>query len=1083
MADDCIQHSKMKETRFWVVARRVLLALAAVVAFVFLAIIVVVNLVMTNGRLMPIVKGYAAEYLDADVRIAHAEGAFFSSFPYVGVKLDSCVIVSNAFHRRPTLLSDSVPAVADSLRMRRDTLARIDHLIVGVDLVKYFFQGDDGLNIGLMRLERPRLRLVVDSAGRAGWDVLRPSDPADTSSSSFRVSVSHFCVSDGRVAYFSRPDQMGLFIDSLNLNVGGDLALGDFDADFDFDARRVSFGHKDVRYLQKMPVGLSGRVSYDADSVRYDLDGVCLRLASADIDLDGWLRLDSVGAYVNVGYRLDSPSAEKLFAAIPKGLVSAPVEVKQGAVDLKGSVVGRASASELPVISGKAYLDKIRAQYDGSPDEIEDVTADFNMLIDKSLPDSSYVNLDIFHFKGGQSEVSAVVRVSRLLSQALMDCDVKAHVDLGNLQRVIPFDNTVMSGVVDADVRTRFSLEDVLRRNYGHAKLNGYVSVDKMCIRNDSLGLDVDVKASLSMKTNRVIEVSSVLESLQVKAGRMALNVRDGKVDVRSAFQQDTARVVPLLGKVEVGRAFFRADSIAIFAKNIRTSDHLEPIPDMPSRPMATHDLRVDTVFAGVVGNRTFGRGLHISAHQTAASDTSWHTSALVEYDHLGLKSPFFSLPVKTDDIRISLRDDSVAVERVKVKAGRSSLAATGGVGNLFSSLRRRKPLLFNIQVVADTIDCNQIMAAFVTDSAALAKGADVEALDTVTVVNMADSVDVANAAGLPPSMILVPRHIMLSVDARVGTLLWDKLSLSDIRGVVKTKGGAAHMTNLSFSMGDAKTVTTFAYKAWPHSRKARANVFSRWERADIATLTSALHLDSLLPALKPMKGKLDCYFAAELELDSSMAIVPATARAAIHLGGQRLTLMENDDFRKIGKKLMFKNKDKNIIDTLSLNVLLDSGNVQVLPFVVNIDRYRLAIGGSQDLNMNMKYHISVLKSPLPFKAGVNIVGTPSDFDVDITTAKLKKQVSAEKMAQNDTASLMMRMAVLRDSYILSGQPMPELFKTMKGLTDNPRFAIVVESDEATEDEIREAERARRAQADSVSIVVPDSAESKPLAQ
>ena len=336
--------------------------------------------------------------------------------------------------------------------------------------------------------------------------------------------------------------------------------------------------------------------------------------------------------------------------------------------------------------------------------------------------------------------------------------------------------------------------------------------------------------------------------------------------------------------------------------------------------------------------------------------------------------------------------------------------------------------------------------------------------------------------------MILVPRHIMLSVDAHVGTLLWDNLSLSNIRGVVKTKNGAAHMTNLSFSMGNAKAITTLAYKAWPHARKARANIFSRWERADIVTLTSALHLDSLLPALKPMKGKLDCYFAAEVELDSSMAVVPATARAAIHLGGQKLTLMENDDFRKIGKKLMFKNKDKNVIDTLSLNVLLDSGRVQVLPFVVNIDRYRLAVGGSQDLNMNMKYHISVLKSPLPFKAGVNIVGSPSNFDVDITTAKLKKQVTAEKMAQNDTASLMMRMAVLRDSYILSGQPMPDFFKTMKGLEASPRFAVVVESDEATEEEIREAERARRAQSadvvpDSASVSVPDSSASKPFAQ
>lgn len=1042
-------------------ARRAVLALLGAALLLLLLAVAAVNLVLTNDRLMPIIKAYAHEYLDAEVSIGNAEGTIFASFPYIGVKLDSCVVVTNAFHRPAVLLTDSAAHIADSLRTRRDTLAQADRVVVGLNLVRYLLSDSDELKIGLIALERPRLRLGVDSLGRAAWDIVRPTPPSDTATAATRVSVRHVVVNNARIAYFSHPDQVGVFADSLSLRADGDIAMDNFDAKLNLDTRKVSMGHRSTRYLRRMPLGLSGNVAFNADSARYELGGVCLKVATADIDLDGWLRPDSTGTFVNIDYSLSSPSASKLFAAIPKSLISSPVDIQDGAVDLRGYICGMASATEMPVVCGKAYLDHIKAQYEGRPEPIDDLTADFNMLIDKSIPDSSYVSLDIFHFKGGKSEVSAVVRISRLLAKALMDCQVKAHIDLENLQRVIPFDNTTMSGVVDADINTRFAVEDVVRRNYGNAKLNGLVRVEKMRIVNDSSGVDIDIDGRVSMKTDHTIEVSSVLDSLRVKAGTMDLRVRGGKANVQSVLTLDTTQVVPLTGQVEVSRVFFKGDSIVVFAKNIRTDDRIVPQAGAPRLPEISHDIRIDTVLAGIVGNGVFARGLHIAGGQKALADTVWHTTGLMEYRQIGTRTPHFRLPIHTSGLRVALDGDSVSLDGCEVKTGRSGVRVSGHARNVFSSIKRRKPLQLGLRVEADTMDCNELMAAIVTDTAAIAQATMAE-LDTMA-VETPDTLRLFRP-DIPPTMILVPRFVELSMETRVRRLFWDKLELTDIAGTVKTRDGAAHMTNLSFKIGDALAVTTLAYKAWPHTRRARANMSTRWQQTDIATLAQATRLDSLLPILKPMRGKLDCYVAAEVELDSLMDVVLGTARAAIHLDGQKLTLMDNDDFRKIGKKLMFKNKNRNVIDTLSLNVLLDSGRVQVLPFAVSIDRYRLAVGGTQDLKMNMKYHVSVLKSPLPFKAGVNIVGTPSDFDVDITTAKLKRQVTPQKLAQNDTISLMMRMAVLRNSYLLSGQPMPEYFKNMKGLDANTNFAVKIGEDEATEQERREADMARRAQ-------------------
>ncbi len=1071
----------LKRVSFWILG---------IVIFLFLAVVAAVNLIMTNDRLMPIIDKYANEYLDAEVSIGHAEGVLFKSFPYLGVKLDSVTIITNAFQGGPVPYGDTTRVIVDSLRLRRDTLAQVDHAIVGLNIAKYLLSdANDPFTIGLISLEGPKLRLVTDEHGHNGWDIVRPTeeDPSDTTSTDVRVK--HFKIKDGRIAYFSKQDMMGVFVDSVDFAADGEMGLSQVEADIDIDITRLSLGVKDNRYIRKMPLGLKGQLVYDNDSNKINLGGLCLRVASADIDLDGWVKPEAKGALLDITYGLDAPSAEKLFAAIPASVISSPVDIKSGGVGLNGTVRGRLSDTEIPIITGQAHLDKISAQYEGRPDEIEDLSAEFNMLIDQSQPDSSYVNLDIFHFKGGKSEISAIVKISQLLTEAMMDCNVKAHVDFDNLQRVIPFDNTHMSGTMDADVVTHFSLDDIKHRNFGRAKLDGSLSVNNLCITNDSSDLDIDIDAKLRMKTDKIVTISSTLKDLKVKAGSITVGAKDGTLVAKSTFTQDTTAVVPIEGQVGLGKVFFKSDTVVVFAKNIKTDDRISPDANDIHKPVINHQLNVDTIFAGVIGNKIFGHGFQIAAHQEVKNDTAWHTTGTLSYSHVGVMPTFYSKPIKTDDFHLTLDGDSVNVNSVTVTSGNTALRASAYVCNLFTSLKQREQVTLNLKIDADTLDCNEIMASIISTKAdslnpQVAVSTTMGIDTTVTTTSYTAALDTLKQ---PEDMmmrntqlILIPRHIKLSVSTRAKCLKWSTLSMSDVVGEVRTKDGAAHVTNLSFKIGDARSISIMAYKAWPHAGKARANIFSRWERADIKVLSSALGLDTIIPALKPMSGKLDCYMAAEIELDSAMNVVTNTARAAIHLGGQKLTLTDNESFRKIGKKLMFKDKEKNVIDTLALNVLLDSGKVQVLPFVVNIDRYRLACAGEQDLDMNMKYHVSILKSPLPFKAGVNIIGTPDNFDVDITTAKLKKVVTAENMAKNDTASLMLRMSVLRNSYILSGQPIPQYLRQVKGLDANPKFAIAIQEDSDTEESLHEAAMARRAAAgDTTATAIPDTTATK----
>ena len=105
---------------------------------------------------------------------------------------------------------------------------------------------------------------------------------------------------------------------------------------------------------------------------------------------------------------------------------------------------------------------------------------------------------------------------------------------------------------------------------------------------------------------------------------------------------------------------------------------------------------------------------------------------------------------------------------------------------------------------------------------------------------------------------------------------------------------------------------------------------------------------------------------------------------------------------------VMFKNKKENMFDSISVNITVDNGAVKVYPFVVEIDRYRAAVGGTQNLDMSFNYHVSILKSPLPFKAGVDLYGNLDKVKFRITRAKYKNMVSPVQIRQIDSTRINM---------------------------------------------------------------------------
>ena len=137
--------------------------------------------------------------------------------------------------------------------------------------------------------------------------------------------------------------------------------------------------------------------------------------------------------------------------------------------------------------------------------------------------------------------------------------------------------------------------------------------------------------------------------------------------------------------------------------------------------------------------------------------------------------------------------------------------------------------------------------------------------------------------------------------------------------------------------------------------------------------------IDTIMPLLKSFKGLVDCEFAATASLDTNMNIIMPSINGVIRIGGENLTMSGEKMFSDLAKKLKFKDKEEGRIDKMTVEGIIQDNTLEVFPFIVDIDRYTLALSGKHNLDQSFRYHASIIRSPMVFKVGVDIYGP--DFE------------------------------------------------------------------------------------------------------
>ncbi len=410
----------------------------------------------------------------------------------------------------------------------------------------------------------------------------------------------------------------------------------------------------------------------------------------------------------------------------------------------------------------------------------------------------------------------------------------------------------------------------------------------------------------------------------------------------------------------------------SLFRKMLKAKMEGRPVPDfIAEADFRRSDIRIDL-------NETLAKYLK-----------EWNVKGGLEIKDGIVVTPYFPLRNKLKDIRCTMSNDRISLDNFTVLPGSSDLTAKGELTGLRRAIGGFGPMKLNLKLTSDRIDANELLSAYSSGSRYVPTGGDAEIPEDMDYEGYLAEVS-SEAADSTYSLLVIPANLIADVSLQANEVDWSDLKISWLASDVTMKERCVQMTNTlaTSNMGDI-------YFEGYYSTRSKKDIKAGFDlnMVDI-TADKVVQLfpaiDTIMPMLTSFKGMLDCEMAATSDIDTNMNFITPSMTGIMKIRGRDVTLEGSPAFSSLARTLMFKNRTSGTVGDMSVSGLIGNDRLEIFPFVLKIDRYTLAMSGMQNFDQSFNYHVSVLKSPVPFRFGINLTGNFDKWKYRICKAKYK---------------------------------------------------------------------------------------------
>ena len=1006
------------------------ITLGSLVGLVLVVLCIALWLVFTPERLTPIVRSQVEKYVPCPTHIGRVELTFFSSFPRFELQIDQVAALN------PQAQAEC-----------GDTLVRADRLQAAVD-VKAFLKHRE-LRLSGIRLLDGRVCAYVDGAGRANFDLFPPSpdepEADDGGGLPFGlIDVSTIELRNIDLSYIDRQSGMEATVrglcavadaslrpmDSLTVHLATEpFAVAYADSSLTAEVRglapdlsvalqgnrvqaglhlqpqAVSLAYAGDAYLTDAEVGLDLQAVADLSRLSAQVEQLALSFNGLSLGIQGKASLDTVWGEVHTDltYRLDLPQVQRLLASVPAAFHEYVDGIEAaGSLTAQGTVRGVYNRTTMPAVTAQVMLKEVSAAYPALlPFPLKQVDGNLTAYVDLQRDDTTFLQIDRLSVRTPQSRIALSGRADRLLSDPHADLTADADLHLPELAPFVPDSmNVTMDGTLKAHVAARASLSQVEQMALEQIKASASLQFRDLAVAYDTLSLatnDTRIDFALPNPNARTphtgfAAASIRADQLDVAMGpSMQADLRQLALNVETSDVRDTTRIPAVNLRLQAGHIQAGMDSLSAQVEQPEVAVSVAPQRRNAGQPRFSVKVGSGKLNADLGADRVQADLLDVAAtvfYNKEQEDIflRWMPRGAFNLQQGVAHLAALPYPVELPQVKMDFTPRTFEIEQAGVHLGASDFNLAGKLDNILPFFRGDSILRGDFAFTSAHTDIDQLMA-LTSGLGSEEETTDDDASEATAAPSAAEDAPADTAAYTGPYM--VPRGIDLTLHTDIAEASFNQNLITNVDGDVRVANGTLALEELTFTTPGSDIQLTAMYQT-PRRNHLFVGLDFHMMKVEIADLLHMIpDLDSIMPMLRSFDGTGEFHLAAETNLDSLYNLKMSTLRGAASIRGEELTLVDGETFAEIARMLRFKNRQKeNQVDSLTAEFTVFRNEIDVYPFLIAIDRYKAVVGGRHNLDMSFDYNISLVESPLPFRASVDVSGNLDDMKFRLAKAK-----------------------------------------------------------------------------------------------
>ncbi|RAJ15326.1 AsmA-like C-terminal region-containing protein [Arenibacter echinorum] len=304
-------------------------------------------------------------------------------------------------------------------------------------------------------------------------------------------------------------------------------------------------------------------------------------------------------------------------------------------------------------------------------------------------------------------------------------------------------------------------------------------------------------------------------------------------------------------------------------------------------------------------------------------------------------KSEEFPNPIILRSTSVTFNPTTVTLNNLAGATGKTDFDASGTINNLLGFMFNNENIEGNFNLKSNTFAVNDFMVAETTE---VSGGADKEPSTTST-----------------EEKIKIPSFLDCTINASANTVIYDNLTLKDVKGTLVIRDEKAILSNMTSSIFDGKLALNgevSTKEATPtFDMKLGMNSFK------IAETFNALEMfRTLAPIAKILQGTLnsDIQISGSLKDDFTPNLNTISGNILAELLTDKIDAESAPLLTALDSKLSFLNLDKLNLKDLKTALSFEDGVVKVKPFTIKYQDFAINVAGSHTFDQKLNYAATI---------------------------------------------------------------------------------------------------------------------------